>query len=169
MDPQVRTSPYIDLSPQCALPSRARTPSATRKTPATSKKAPATKRIPILIVEDEFLVGIEAEAALNEAGFEVVGIAASAENAIAMAASLRPSVVVMDIRLAGERDGVDAALELFRDYGIRCLFATAHQDETVRKRASPALPLGWLNKPYTGASLVKSVRQAALDVTRKTH
>ena len=82
----------------------------------------------ILLVEDDFLVGMEMESGLAEAGYAVAGIAATAEEAVDLAASHRPALVVMDIRLAGERDGIDAALEIFRTLGIRSLFASAHVD-----------------------------------------
>src|SRR5687767_7783178 len=61
----------------------------------------------ILLVEDDFLVSMEMETGLEEAGYEVAGIAATAEDAVALAAERRPALVVMDIRLAGDRDGVD--------------------------------------------------------------
>ena len=48
----------------------------------------------------------------------------------------------MDIRLAGTRDGIDAAIEIFETLGIRCIFATAHADPGVRSRAEKAVPLG---------------------------
>jgi len=118
----------------------------------------------ILIVEDDYLVAMEAEAALTDAGFAVAGIAASAEEAIALAASHAPQLVVMDVRLAGHRDGVDAALELSRAHGIRCVFATAHADPQLRARAQPADPLGWLQKPYMMGSLVAMVRRALKDL-----
>ena len=113
-----------------------------------------------MVVEDDFLVAMQMESALTEAGFEVAGVAASGEDAIELAISERPRLVVMDIRLAGDRDGIDTALQLFAELGIRCIFATAHQDEQARKRAAPAAPLGWLQKPYTMTSLVGMVRQA---------
>jgi DNA-binding NarL/FixJ family response regulator len=111
----------------------------------------------ILLVEDDFFVALQAEAALIEAGFRVIGTVSSAEEAIALAQSEAPTLAVMDIRLAGRRDGVDAALELFRTLGVRCIFASAHDDGEVRRRAQPAAPLGWLAKPYTMASLVDMV------------
>jgi DNA-binding NarL/FixJ family response regulator len=113
-----------------------------------------------LIVEDDFLVATQIESALADAGFEIAGTAASADEALELASSHRPALCVMDIRLAGSRDGVDAALELFRAHGIRCIFATAHYDHDVRSRAAGAYPLGWLQKPYTMASLVAMVRNA---------
>jgi DNA-binding NarL/FixJ family response regulator len=113
----------------------------------------------VLIVEDDFLVALAAEAALREAGFEVAGVVESAEAAIAEAAAKQPSLVVMDVRLAGRRDGIDAAIQLFREHGIPCIFATAHYDAEAHARARPAKPLGWLQKPYTMPDLVALVRQ----------
>ena len=114
----------------------------------------------ILVVEDDFLVAMQMESALAEAGFEVVGVAATGEDAVELAITERPRLVVMDVRLAGDRDGIDTALQLFAEQGIRCIFATAHQDEQARRRAAPAVPLGWLQKPYTMPSLVGMVRHA---------
>ncbi|HEX9947649.1 MAG TPA: response regulator [Allosphingosinicella sp.] len=114
----------------------------------------------ILLVEDDFLVGMEMETGLEEAGYEVAGIAATAEEAVALAAERRPVLVVMDIRLASARDGVDAALEIFRTLGIRSLFASAHGDAQVRARAEPARPLGWVAKPYRVETLLKAVEEA---------
>lgn len=82
----------------------------------------------------------------------------SAEAAIEHAVASRPALVVMDIRLRGARDGIDAALEIYRRTGVRCLFATAHQDQAVRDRARPADPLGWLPKPYPPGALVRLIR-----------
>lgn len=114
----------------------------------------------VLLVEDDFLVGMEMETGLEEAGFDVAGIAATAEDAIALAAERRPALVVMDIRLAGERDGVDAAIEIYRTLGIRSIFASAHGDRQTRARAEAAQPLGWVAKPYRVETLVKAVEEA---------
>ena len=114
----------------------------------------------ILIVEDDFLVATEIEIALSDAGLDVTGIAASAEEAVTLARSQKPALVVMDVWLAGERDGIHAAVEIFRTLGIRCIFATAHYDQHSLERAKPAMPLGWLQKPYSSISLVNAVRSA---------
>jgi DNA-binding NarL/FixJ family response regulator len=140
---------------------RPRPASSTDKGSSPQKRAAGPARI--LVVEDDFLVAMQVETALAEAGFALAGIAVSAEEAVELAASQRPAVVVMDIRLAGKRDGIDAALELFQDHGIRCIFATAHHDQDARRRAKPATPLGWLQKPYTMASLIRMIRQALRD------
>jgi CheY-like chemotaxis protein len=114
----------------------------------------------ILVVEDDFLVASETEMALQAAGYTVVGVAASVDEAIALAQTERPDLAIIDIRLHGTRDGVDAALVLFCDYAIPCIFATAHADEAVRARAAAASPRGWLQKPYTMPLLIEVVRRA---------
>lgn len=118
----------------------------------------------VLIVEDDYLVSGEMEAELSAAGFQVVGIAASAAEAVRLAQAREPHLVVMDIALQGTGDGIDAALEIFRSKGIRSLFASAFHDAETRRRAQPAAPLGWLAKPYTMSLLVQAVRNAVLEL-----
>jgi DNA-binding NarL/FixJ family response regulator len=115
------------------------------------------ERVRILIVEDDFLIAMQTETVLSEAGYEVVGTASTADQAILLAREKRPALAVMDIRLEGERDGIDAAKHLFDELNIRCIFATAHDDAITRQRAEPIAPLGWLAKPFTGDSLVALV------------
>jgi two-component system, response regulator PdtaR len=130
-----------------------------------SKAATAAMATAVLIVEDDFLIGMQSESALANAGFQVVGIANTAEEAVVLARAHRPRLALMDIRLAGRRDGIDAAGELFRELGIRCVFATAHDDQNMRTRAEPFAPLGWLTKPYTMASLIAMVQDAVSKVS----
>jgi len=103
---------------------------------------------------------MQTESALTDAGITVVGVASTAEEAVLLARQNKPVLAVMDIRLAGQRDGIEAAGDLFRELGVRCIFATAHDDQRTRSRAEPFAPLGWLAKPYTMASLIASVQQA---------
>ena len=126
--------------------------------------APDQQRQPagILVVEDDFLIAMQMETTLRDAGFNVVGTAATAEEAISLARETRPALAIMDIRLASERDGIDAARQLFSEFKIRCIFATAHDDVHTHERAEPFAPLGWLAKPYTPASLVELVAKALL-------
>ena len=114
----------------------------------------------ILIVEDDYFVAIELEDRLSEAGFAVVGIAVTAEEAIEKAAAEKPQIAIMDVRLAGRRDGVDAATELYKKFGILSIFATAHGDAQTRERARPANPVGWLQKPYSAPALIAAVKAA---------
>jgi DNA-binding response OmpR family regulator len=115
----------------------------------------------ILVVEDDYFVGLANEQALMDAGYTVVGVVATGEEAIAMAARSRPDLVLMDIRLAGEMDGIDAAIAL-RGQGIPTLFASAHSDRHTRQRGEQAKPTGWLVKPFSDAELVAAVRAGLL-------
>lgn len=118
----------------------------------------------ILVVEDDVLIASQIEIALIDAGFEVCGIAATSKEALQLAQAQSPTLVMMDIRLAGERDGIDTALELFRSHGIRCIFASAFSDQEARRRAAPAVPLGWLQKPYSMSALIAVVRVAVSEL-----
>jgi DNA-binding response OmpR family regulator len=112
----------------------------------------------VLIVEDDYLVGLELEYHLTAAGLAVVGIATTAEDALAMAALQRPEIAIVDVHLASERDGVDAAIEMNARFGIRPIFATAHADASTRQRGEAANPAGWLQKPYGSETLVALVK-----------
>ena len=138
-------------------------PPPQQRTPAGRIEEPDTQpitKVRILIVEDEFLVAMTLEHELSESGYEIAGVAGSADAAAEMAHRERPAFILMDIRLAGARDGIDAALQIFSETGIRCLFATANADETSRKRAALARPLGWLQKPYHHAALISAISEA---------
>lgn len=121
----------------------------------------------ILIVEDDYLIALDLEAGLHAAGFDVAGPATSADEAISFAHSVKPALVLMDIRLLGARDGIDAALELYRELGTRCIFTTAHGDRNMRLRADAAMPLGWVQKPYSIATVVSAVRDAFQELKNK--
>lgn len=131
----------------------------------SSGAGPSPGALPrVLIVEDDFLVSGDMEAELIDAGFAVVGIATSAQEAIDLAAAEEPHLVVMDIRLDGPSDGVEAAIAIFRSTGIRSLFASAFHDAETRRRAEPCAPLGWIAKPYPMNALVAAVRDAVRTV-----
>jgi len=128
--------------------------------PATADTAPPR----ILVVEDDYFVAMDLEGGLRDAGMEVLGPVPTAEEALAIAKAEHPILAVMDIRLAGEKDGIDAALELYRELGIRCIFASAHVEPPYRQRAAPAEPLGWVQKPYSVDTLVAAVKRALPEV-----
>ena len=132
----------------------------TTSLPRTPNGTPRAAPARILVVEDDFLVAADIELALIDAGFDVVGVAESADHAVALAAAEQPALVLMDIRLAGGSDGIDAAIRIYRDQGIRSLFASAHSDEPAKRRAAAAQPLGWLQKPYAMDRLIDAVRSA---------
>jgi DNA-binding NarL/FixJ family response regulator len=128
----------------------------------TAGAAAQERRARVLGVEDDYFVAMEIESTLIEMGCDVVGILATAEDAIDCATRERPDLVLMDIRLAGSLDGIEAATEIYHRIGIRSLFVTAHSDPDTRRRGEAANPLGWAAKPFTSRQLSMSVN-AALD------
>jgi len=115
----------------------------------------------LMIVEDDAFVALDAKEILETAGYEVVGLAKSANEAVDKAGELRPDMILMDIRLLGARDGVDAAIEIHDRFGVRSLFASAHSDAETRDRADAARPLGFLSKPVTRKALLEAVERSA--------
>jgi CheY-like chemotaxis protein len=108
-----------------------------------------TRSLRVLIVEDEFFISLHTQGLLQALGHVVVAIAVSADQAIAIAERERPDVVLMDIRLVGARDGIDAAEEIRKRWAIPSLFVTANTDPQTRRRAEAVRPLGFLEKPLT--------------------
>jgi CheY-like chemotaxis protein len=103
----------------------------------------------VLIVEDEFFISLHTTGLLQALGHVAVAVAVSADQAVAIAERERPDVVLMDIRLLGPRDGIDAAEEITRRLGIGSIFVTANTDPQTRRRAEAVRPLGFLEKPLT--------------------
>jgi DNA-binding NarL/FixJ family response regulator len=120
-----------------------------------------TGPLKILIVEDQYLVAVDAEVQLRAAGFQCVGCATTAEQAVELTQAMAPDLVLMDVRLAGESDGVRAAIAIYQRFGIQSVFVSGHADARVREDAEPAHPLGWVTKPYGGDELVRSITKAA--------
>jgi two-component system, response regulator PdtaR len=114
----------------------------------------------LLVVEDEFFLAVQIEEWLLENGLDVVDVVHTAEEAIAVAVAERPDLVIMDIRLASETDGIAAALAILERSGIRCIFATAYADAATRERGEKARPFGWLRKPFTADALLGAVQSA---------
>ena len=111
----------------------------------------------ILVIEDEPLLVLVATNALMDAGFVVAGTAATAGQAVALAVDTHPDLVLMDIRLRGRGDGIDAALEIRRRANIPSLFTSGTIDSKAVERARPANPAGWLRKPYSRDKLVAAL------------
>jgi CheY-like chemotaxis protein len=109
----------------------------------------APRPLRILVVEDEFFISLDIKELLETLGHVVVAIAISADEAVNIASSERPDVVLMDIRLAGPRDGIDAAQEIYSRLGIGSIFVTANTDPETRTRAQAIKPIAFLEKPLT--------------------
>lgn len=102
----------------------------------------------ILIVEDEVVVSKVLSLRLNDLGYEVVGTVDNAIEAIADAARLKPNLILMDIMLKGDMDGIEAASEIRKNMDIPIIFLTAFSDEETLERAKITSPFGYIIKPF---------------------
>jgi two-component system, response regulator PdtaR len=111
----------------------------------------------IVVVEDDVFIRLDEMTHLKSAGHNVVGTADSARDAVRVVERERPDMVLMDVRLAGDRDGIEAAIEIWERFTIRCLFVSANLDAAARRKAAAANPLGFLEKPFTPHGLIAAV------------
>lgn len=102
----------------------------------------------ILIVEDEGIEALDLQRRLIHLGYPSPDIAMSGEEAVTMAAALHPDLILMDIRLGGEIDGVTAAERIRADADVPIIYVTAYADETTLRRAKITEPHGYIVKPF---------------------
>lgn len=114
----------------------------------------------IMIVEDKFIVAQDIAMSLRKLGYTVAGIAASGLEAIEKAGATHPSLILMDIHLKGDMDGIDAAAKLQGELNIPIVYLTAHSDEATLERASATQPCGFLLKPYDERQLYSTIELA---------
>ena len=120
-----------------------------------------SKPISILIVEDEALIASYIGDVLAESGFQVAGIAASAREALSLAAEGRPSLALVDIRLTGPMDGVELACLLRQRFDLPAIFLSGRLDAATVERARVAQPHGFLAKPFLPSQVFNTIERAA--------
>jgi PAS domain S-box-containing protein len=114
----------------------------------------------ILIVEDEAIIAMEIESQLQSLGYEVTSIVNTGEKAIQKAEEDKPDIILMDIRIKGEMDGIDAAAEIRSKLGIPVIFSTAYLDEERIERAKITMPFGYVLKPIQERDLKVTIEMA---------
>ncbi len=114
----------------------------------------------VLIVEDESIIALDIQTSLQNAGYQVVSIATTAEEALTNTASFQPDLVLMDIRLHGEMDGVETAEQIRQTWQLPVIFLTAHADENTLSRAKQTQPFGYILKPFEDRELITMIEIA---------
>ncbi len=125
----------------------------------------------IMIVEDEAITALDLKSRLKRAGYDVVATVSSGEDAIPAAAERRPDLVLMDIRLNGDMDGIAAAQTIRARYGTPVIYLTAHADEATLQRAKATQPHGYLLKPFEEKEIRTTIEMALYkhQMERKLH
>jgi PAS domain S-box-containing protein len=114
----------------------------------------------ILIVEDERIVARDIQNRLTRLGYAVVGVTRFGEEAVPLAAGLRPDLVLMDVRLEGAMDGVTAAQEIRDRLQLPVVYLTAYADEETLQRARVTEPFGYVLKPFEERELRTVIEMA---------
>ncbi|MBK7452429.1 MAG: response regulator [Anaerolineales bacterium] len=114
----------------------------------------------ILIVEDEQIIALDIQATLGSCGYLVVGHADNGKDAILKAAELRPDLVMMDIGLKGEIDGIEAATQIRAQFDLPVIFLTAFANQSTLERAREAEPFGYILKPFEENDLTIAIEMA---------
>lgn len=114
----------------------------------------------ILIVEDEAIIAMEIENSLRHMGYRVTSVVNSSRKAIEKAREDRPDLILMDIRIKGELDGIDTAEIIRSELGIPVVFSTAYLDEERIERAKLTMPFGYVLKPIQEKDLKITIEMA---------
>ncbi len=114
----------------------------------------------ILIVEDEGIIAEDLARSLDKLGYDIVGTAASGEDAVSLAARSAPNLVLMDIELEGEMDGIEAASRIRSREGAAVVYLTAHEEKELFDRAKETEPYGFLSKPVSKRELQRVLETA---------
>lgn len=117
-----------------------------------------------LIVEDEILIAEELRERLSVLGFAVIAAVDSADEAVAIATKERPDVVLMDIRLKGKKDGVQATEEIHHQVDVPVVYLTAHSDRLTVDRARGTQYDGFILKPFREREL-----QSTIEIAMQRH
>ncbi len=120
----------------------------------------AEKLARILIVEDEGIVALNLKDKLELLGYEVMGIGTSGEEAIVLTGESFPDLVLMDIKLRGEMDGVSAAEQIRKKYSIPVIYLTAFGNQVIMERAKVTEPYGYILKPIHERELHIAIEMA---------
>ena len=122
--------------------------------------APDKAMTRILVVEDESIVALDIQSRLQNLGYEVAVTVGNGDQAIAQTEALQPDLVMMDIMLQGEMDGVQTAERIGEHSDIPIIFLTAYSDESTLQRAKSISPFGYLLKPFNDRELHTTIEIA---------
>lgn len=111
----------------------------------------------ILVVEDEIIIAEDLQRRLERLGYEVIGIATSGKEALEKIKEQLPDLILMDIVIHGETDGIETANNIKSLYDIPIIYLTAFSDDETLKRAKITEPFGYMIKPYRERELMVSI------------
>jgi CheY-like chemotaxis protein len=118
------------------------------------------ERARVLVVEDENLVAKDLDFRLKKLGYDVTDIVHTGEDALSAVEETEPDLILMDIRLSGDIDGIDTASILMERFDIPVVYLTAYSDDKTLARAKVTGPFGYILKPFEERELRSSIEIA---------
>ena len=115
------------------------------------------KPIQILIVEDEMIIAANISLQLTHLGYEVIGIIPRAEEVLPLIREHQPDILLLDINLKGDLDGIELAHLILTEYKIPIIFLTANADEAHFNRAKAVNPYAFISKPFKKLDLQRAI------------
>ncbi|OEU68264.1 MAG: histidine kinase [Desulfovibrio sp. S3730MH75] len=128
--------------------------------PYSSQPECSNERSRILIVEDEAIIALNIKGSLNALGYTTIGVASTGEKAIELALEQLPDLILMDIMLEGDMDGIETAEKINKEYCIPVIYITAYADEETLSRAKITEPFGYIIKPFEDRELSLTIEMA---------
>lgn len=116
--------------------------------------------VSVLIVEDELIVAMDIRLIVEAMGYDVPAIAFSGHDAILQAESLKPDVILMDIKLKGDMDGITAVENIQKEMDVSVVYVTGNSDEATMERAMQTGPAGYIKKPVIESLLKETIEKA---------
>ena len=114
----------------------------------------------ILIVEDEIIIAIDLKIRLEDLGYYVPGIAVNGRDAIKKTGEKNPDIILMDILLNEDKDGIQIAQQIRNQYNIPIIYLTGNQNDSVIERAETTEPYGYINKPFDNNEIENAIQLA---------
>jgi two-component system, response regulator PdtaR len=121
----------------------------------------------ILIVEDESIVAKDLKQRLENMGYSVLGTVSNGEDAISKSNEMQPNIILMDIILKGDLDGIETAQIIKKLHDIPFIYLTSYYDDEILERASRTNPYGYLTKPFDDIGLYTSIQMALFKYQRE--
>jgi len=116
----------------------------------------------ILIVEDERMIAEDIKYTLNKYNYEIVGIFKNGKDAIDSVSKKKPDIILMDILLEGDINGIDTGRIILKDHNIPIIFLTAFADTETVESAKSITPYGYILKPFEQAELYAAIEIALI-------
>lgn len=117
-------------------------------------------KINVLVIEDESIVSKDIQYSLKKLGYSIAGAAATGKKAVELAGETKPDIILMDIMLKGEMNGIEASAQIKEKYNIPIIFLTAYADENTLAKAKVTEPYAYIIKPFKEIDINTSIEMA---------